>query len=832
MLRTRAIAGARRAGADARGSAPTAPGDPRRPQGPGRDDAAGRRPRGSRILDGFVGPYDAHIAERIEAAGGVVARQDQHGRVRHGLLHRAFAPGVPTANPWDLARVPGGSSGGSAAAVAAFHAPVSIGTDTGGSIRQPAALCGVVGMKPTYGRVSRYGIIAFASSLDQVGPLGRDVRDVAALLLTPSPAATSATRPPARCRCPDYGGHASRRRCGGELPARRQARLPARSTSWPGMEPGVEARVREAVAALSRAGCRDRGRRPAPHAITAWPPTTSSRRRRHRPTWPATTASASGTRVRDGDVLANYLATRGAGFGDEVKRRIMLGTYALSAGYYDAYYVKAQKVRTLIKGDFDAAFEHVDAIVAPTSPDRRVPPRRAARRSGRDVPVGRVHAAGQRGGPAGPVGAVRPVRGAARRPPGHRTGLGRGTRTPHRAGLRGHHRRRPAGGGWSHPSCRHSPIRPRPRPGCRPQSRRPDRRIDDVDPHPDARDRGNGDRCHRGGNHRDPLPPRKPAVSTVPPSGIRKFFDVIATMPDVISLGRGRARLHDAAARSSRPACARCAPAGPTTPATTARSSCGARWRSTCERLYGVEYDPDGELLVTVGASEAVAAAMAALVDPGDEVVLHEPSYVAYIPAVVFNGGRPVLVRDPCRPTGSHSTRRRSRRRITPRTKVLFLGYPCNPTGRGAATPATLRALADIAVRHDLLVVSDEIYDRLVYGGHRHEPIASLPGMRERTVLIGGFSKAYAMTGWRVGWLCAPRGTSSRASSRSTSTRSCPRRRRPRTPRSWPSPDAEPDVERMVAEYDRRRAALRGRAQPHRPAHRSSRAARSTPSRT
>src|SRR5215475_6446947 len=174
------------------------------------------------------------------------------------------------------------------------------------------------------------------------------------------------------------------------------------------------------------------------------------------------------------------------------------------------------------------------------------------------------------------------------------------------------------------------------------------------------------------------------------------------------------------------------------------------------ERLYGVRYDPTTELLITVGASEAVDLALRATCDPGDEVILHEPSYVAYVPAIVFAGGTTVHVAtrfaddfalDPAEVEAA----------ITPRTKALFLGYPCNPTG--AVLPEGVQAeLAAIAERHDLLVYSDEIYDRLAYGSYRHRAFSSLPGMRERTILMGGFSKAYAMTGWRVGWMCAPAG--------------------------------------------------------------------------
>jgi aminotransferase len=242
-------------------------------------------------------------------------------------------------------------------------------------------------------------------------------------------------------------------------------------------------------------------------------------------------------------------------------------------------------------------------------------------------------------------------------------------------------------------------------------------------------------------------------VRTVPPSGIRRFFDVIATMPDVISLGIGEPdfttppQIIEEGVRSLR--------AGRTH--YTSNFGTLELRRAIARhlaRLYSVEYEPEREICVTVGASEAVAAAMAAIIDPGDEVILHEPSYVAYQPAVVFNGGVPVLV--PTRMEDDFALDPAAvEAAITPRTKALFLGYPCNPTG--AVLPhATLVALADIAARHDLLVVSDEIYDRLVYGDHRHEAFSAMRGMRERTILLGGFSKTYAMTGWRVGYVCAP----------------------------------------------------------------------------
>ena len=328
--------------------------------------AGGQCTAGSRILEGYVAPYDAHITERLRAAGAVILGKTNMDEFAMGSSteHSAFGP---TANPWALDRVPGGSSGGSAAAVASFHAPLSIGTDTGGSIRQPAALCGVVGLKPTYGRVSRYGIVAFASSLDQIGPFARDSRDAAALLhaiagrderdSTSSPAPV----PAELLRLPASDDEAAAALRGKRLGLPREYFVA-------GMEPGVEARVREAVRALEAAGATvDEVSLPhtdyglATYYIVA-PAEASANLARY-------DGIRYGPRLGDGDVLANYLATRGRGFGAEVKRRIMLGTYALSAGYYDAYYLKAQKVRTLIKGDFDTLWaQGFDALVAPTSP--------------------------------------------------------------------------------------------------------------------------------------------------------------------------------------------------------------------------------------------------------------------------------------------------------------------------------------------------------------------------------------------------------------------------------------------------------------------------------
>ena len=290
-------------------------------------------------------------------------------------------------------------------------------------------------------------------------------------------------------------------------------------------------------------------------------------------------------------------------------------------------------------------------------------------------------------------------------------------------------------------------------------------------------------------------------VLAVPPSGIRKFFDVIATMPDVISLGVGEPDF------DSPPQVVEAGIRALQAQRTHYTSNFGMielrrALSEHLERLYGVRYDPATEMLVTVGASEALAVAIGAVVDPGDEVILHDPSYVAYVPGIIFAGGTPVLV-----PTSAENGWQLDpaavEAAITPRTKVLFLGYPCNPTG-AVLTAETARALAAIADRHDLIVISDEIYDRLVYGGHTHEAFSALPGMRDRTILLGGFSKAYAMTGWRIGYVAAPKDLlDGVVKIHQYQIMSAPTIAQDAALVALAT--AEPDVARMVAEYDRRR---------------------------
>jgi aminotransferase len=290
-------------------------------------------------------------------------------------------------------------------------------------------------------------------------------------------------------------------------------------------------------------------------------------------------------------------------------------------------------------------------------------------------------------------------------------------------------------------------------------------------------------------------------VRAVPPSGIRRFFDIAATMEDVISLGVGEPdfatpdQVIEAGIASLR---------AKRTHYTSNYGTLELRVAISehLARRYGVRYDPATEILVTVGASEAVDLALRATIDPGDEVILHEPSYVAYVPAVVFAGGivRHVATRfedDFALDPGAVAAA------VTPRTKALFLGFPCNPTG--AVLPEAVQdELARIAVANDLLVYSDEIYDRLSYGGYRHRAMSALPGMRERTILMGGFSKAYAMTGWRVGYLCAPAAIlEGVVKVHQYGIMSAPTMAQDAALAALLT--AEADVEAMRAEYDRRR---------------------------
>jgi aspartyl-tRNA(Asn)/glutamyl-tRNA(Gln) amidotransferase subunit A len=314
---------------------------------------------GSKILEKFVPPYDATVVERLRAAGVVVLGKTNLDEFAMGSSteHSAF---YPTRNPWDLSRVPGGSSGGSAAAVAGGLAAGAFGTDTGGSIRQPAAFCGVVGMKPTYGRVSRYGLIALASSLDQIGPFAQDVEDTALLLGAIAGHdrrdSTSIAAP-----VPDYMA---------ELPKGVEGLTLGLPDEYfiDGMDPEIERAVREAIEVLRGLGARiERVSLPTTrHALAAYyiilPAEASSNLARY-------DGVKYGLRVAGRDLVDMESRTRAAGFGAEVKRRIMLGTYALSAGYYDAYYGKAQSVRTLVRREFAAAFARVDLIVAPTTPN-------------------------------------------------------------------------------------------------------------------------------------------------------------------------------------------------------------------------------------------------------------------------------------------------------------------------------------------------------------------------------------------------------------------------------------------------------------------------------
>jgi aspartyl-tRNA(Asn)/glutamyl-tRNA(Gln) amidotransferase subunit A len=319
---------------------------------------------GSRMLDNFIAPYDATVVERLAGAGAVMLGKTNMDEFAMGSSNETSFYG-PVKNPWDASRVPGGSSGGSAAAVAARLAPAATGTDTGGSIRQPAALCGVSGLKPTYGAVSRYGMIAFASSLDQAGPFAASAEDLALVLQAMAGFdprdSTSLDRP-----APDYSAALN------ESLAGLRIGLP-REYFGEGLEPGVARAVEEAIEVFGRLGAKTteiglpNSRLSVPTYYVVAPAECSSN-----------LARFDGVRFgyrcdEPRDLTDLYERTRGEGFGAEVKRRIMIGTYVLSSGYYDAYYLKAQQLRRLISADFARAFEQVDVILGPTAPGAAFP---------------------------------------------------------------------------------------------------------------------------------------------------------------------------------------------------------------------------------------------------------------------------------------------------------------------------------------------------------------------------------------------------------------------------------------------------------------------------
>ena len=313
----------------------------------------------SRILQNFVPPYESTVTQKLADAGTVMVGKTNMDEFAMGGSTETSAYQI-TANPWDVTRVPGGSSGGSAAAVSADECVVALGSDTGGSIRQPASFCGIVGMKPTYGLVSRYGLVAFASSLDQIGPLGRSVEDTAILLnaiagYDPKDATSL------KVEVPDYTQFLT-----SDIKGKKVGVI--RETFEEGLDPEVEKTIRAAIAQLKDLGAEiqeiscPRFR----YGIAAYyiiaPSEASANLARY-------DGVRYGARAEDAENLMDmYLKTRSEGFGAEVKRRIMIGTYALSAGYYDAYYLQAQKVRTLIKQDFEQAFSQVDVLVSPTAP--------------------------------------------------------------------------------------------------------------------------------------------------------------------------------------------------------------------------------------------------------------------------------------------------------------------------------------------------------------------------------------------------------------------------------------------------------------------------------
>ncbi len=316
----------------------------------------------SRILENFVPPYESTVTEKLLAADAVAVGKTNLDEFAMGGSTETSAFGL-TANPWDLSRVPGGSSGGSAAAVAAGECIVSLGSDTGGSIRQPASFCGVVGIKPTYGLVSRYGLVAFASSLDQIGPFARTVED-AAILLQAIAGYDPKDSTSLKVSIPDYSASLKP-----DLKPRGKLKIGViKETFGEGLDSQVEQAITKALDQLQNLGAEihviscPRFRYGLPSYYIIAPSEASANLARY-------DGVKYGYRVAESDNLMEmYTRTRASGFGTEVKRRIMLGTYALSAGYYDAYYLKAQKVRTLIKEDFEKAFEQVDVLACPTAP--------------------------------------------------------------------------------------------------------------------------------------------------------------------------------------------------------------------------------------------------------------------------------------------------------------------------------------------------------------------------------------------------------------------------------------------------------------------------------
>ena len=313
---------------------------------------------GSKMLENFVPPYESTVTARLDAAGAVFIGKTNLDEFAMGSSTENSAFHT-TANPWDITRVPGGSSGGSAAAVAGGQAPVSLGSDTGGSIRQPASFCGIVGLKPTYGLVSRFGLVAFASSLDQIGPFGRTVEDTA-ILLSAIAGHDPKDATSLKVKIPDYTQSLKK-----DLKGRKIGII--QETFGDGLDPQVEAAVTAAIEQLKALGaevktisCPRFNYGVSAYYVIA-PCEASANLARY-------DGVRYGLRTDEANLLSMYGKTRSEGFGNEVKRRIMIGTYALSAGYYDAFYLKAQKVRTLMKQDFDKAFEEVDVLVSPTVP--------------------------------------------------------------------------------------------------------------------------------------------------------------------------------------------------------------------------------------------------------------------------------------------------------------------------------------------------------------------------------------------------------------------------------------------------------------------------------
>ena len=657
----------------------------------------GQATAGSRILAGYRAPYDAHITERLHDAGAVILGKTNMDEFAMGSSteHSAFGP---TSNPWDLDRVPGGSSGGSAAAVAAFHAPLSIGTDTGGSIRQPASLTGIVGLKPTYGRVSRYGIVAFASSLDQIGPFARDARDAAALLHAVAGRderdSTSSPVP-----VPDDLLHlpASDDEAAATLRGKRLG-LP-REYFVAGMEPGVEARIREAVAALEAAGATSRTSA-CPTPSTAWPRTTSSPRPRRRRTWPATTASATGrgwATARTSWRATWRPAARASG------PRSSAASCSARTPFRRATTTPTTSRRRRC-GRSSRATSTPSGRRASTRSSRRPRPTVAFRFGARMADPVSMYLSDACTLPvnmAGLPGISIPAGLSEGLPVGLQF-IGAPWSEPALLGLARGYEAITADADWR-------ALEPAGLAALDDPATRADAAVTETADRPPLAERALAQR-----------------VPEVPPSGIRRFFDIAATMDDVISLGVGEPDF--ATPRADLEAGVESLREG-RTDYTSNYGTLELRQALAdhLERLYGVRYDPATRAPRSRSACRRRSTSPCARPrprrrgHPARAVVRRVRARRSSSPAASsVHVADPLRGRLRARSGGRRGGHHAAHQGALPR-------LPEQPHRRGPARRRSRTRSPRIAERHDLLVISDEIYDRLVYGGDRHRASARCP---------------------------------------------------------------------------------------------------------